>query len=70
MYLYTPNTYTPPSSGVKVVRDVTLTGLKEEDGNLRGVELTPNEGEIVTMTCATLITLQDTVIDKDTFDGK
>ena len=57
-------------TGVSVYRDVNLTGLKEEEGTLQGVELTPVDvGEMVSIPCSTLITLQDKVIDSHTFEG-
>jgi len=57
-------------AGVKIMRDFVLSGLNcEDNGDLSGVELTPTQGAVETVSCSSLITLQDKIIDRDTFGG-
>ena len=52
------------------MRDYVLSGYScEEEGSLSGIELTPNQGAVETIPCSSLITLQDKIIDNDTFQG-
>ena len=64
------NTDSAPLPGVQIKKDFVLSGLNStEEGDLTGVELTPSQGAVETVPCSSLVTLQDKIIDKDTFGG-
>ncbi|KAL5271061.1 hypothetical protein ACHWQZ_G001647 [Mnemiopsis leidyi] len=57
-------------AGVKIMKDFVLSGYScEESGDLTGIEVTPTQGPVQTVQCGCLVTLQDKVIDSDTFGG-
>ena len=56
-------------TGVKIMRDLVLSSYQTEGDKLTGVELAPLKGSLETVHCATCITVQDTAIDHNTFEG-
>ena len=52
------------------MKDFVLSGYSCEDsGDLTGIEVTPTQGPVQTVQCGSLVTLQDKIIDRDTFGG-